>query len=60
MSDAVAVPKNELQWLLQCSDIEMMDGDTARDMVEAWLNNGTAREIIELYSADPAHWDIRK
>jgi len=42
----VTIPRRELEWLMGCSDTQMGDGDTARDLVERWLDGRSAIDII--------------
>lgn len=43
----VSVPVSELEWLRDCSDLEIRDGDTARGLAQAWLGEGVpATKII--------------
>jgi hypothetical protein len=42
-----SIPTIELKWLRDCSDLEMGDGDTARDLAAAWLGEEKpASEVI--------------
>jgi hypothetical protein len=42
----VTIPKRELEWLLECSDIQMGDGDTARELAQEWLAGHSGINII--------------
>lgn len=43
----ISVPVVELEWLRDCSDLQMGDGDTARELAQAWLCQGkSAAQII--------------
>lgn len=58
----VSVPKQELEWLSSCSDGEMYDGDTARDLSAEWLQGRSGRDIIERRSHTPTDlpWNRNK
>ncbi|ENO82058.1 hypothetical protein B447_04953 [Thauera sp. 27] len=43
---AVTIPRRELEWLMDCSEIQMGDGDTARAIAERWLDGRSAIDII--------------
>jgi len=36
----------ELEWLLNCTDLQMGDGDTARDLAQKWIAGESGIDII--------------
>ena len=42
----VKIPVQEIEWLLNCSDSQMGDGDTARELAKAWRNGKSALKTI--------------
>jgi hypothetical protein len=44
--ETVSVPKREIEWLLNCSDLQMGDGDTARTLIRIWLKGESAINVI--------------
>jgi hypothetical protein len=45
-NEFVQVPRRELEWLEDCSDLQMGDGDTARDLIRKWLKGESAIDEI--------------
>lgn len=38
-TEMVSVPRSDIEWLRDCSDREMRDGDEARKLATKWLSD---------------------
>lgn len=41
------IKTDELKWLVNCTDVQMMDGDTARALAELWIKQESAQDYID-------------